>query len=280
MSSLNDSFDRRRFKKVRGSILAVALGAAFAGCPREANPVVYPKHLTPPPAVDPERPGVRGGETAPPPPPPPPVPAEVAAEIRFPDRIPTPTSTYSISLSELGLASGGGTLGSVESVLDRGVRSMGFSEIAYFPYRNGFAMVTRVEQIDAQGLPLPPPNRWSASIANLIKTGGVQWWKALVVPTPGHFRVTIFVVDNQPISADGGTAGEESIQKLLLGPNALSPEITNRPINNTFVCEALVYEYTRRTNDTEAIFSTDPLMLAHDVLVKQGFFAPLTPAGR
>ena len=93
---------------------------------------------------------------------------------------------------------------------------------------DGFALVTRLEQIRPDGTPLDPPDRWSAEVGPVRQFNLRTILRALFTANPGYFRILVFVATPHPFNqSDEEVRREEAVAWLQEGmswlPGAVSP---------------------------------------------------------
>ena len=93
------------------------------------------------------------------------------------------------------------TLQSVSTRLERALDAAGYSERSFYWIPGGFALVSRIEQIRADASPMGAPERWSVTMHRPVRQGLAAIIKALFDAPPGHYRVIVFVVTDQPFAA-------------------------------------------------------------------------------
>lgn len=152
--------------------------------------------------------------------------------------------TFALLLNHHGLA----TFGDVDSILHRALSATGYDTMSYFATPHGFALVTRIEQIEATGAPRPPPWRWSveAPRITLSEFSLSGYLRALFTANPGHYRVLTFVVTDSPIKqTEQHVTIEEATLWMHEGVVALPRAIASKRWTATAACVALVYEFVR-----------------------------------
>jgi hypothetical protein len=125
---------------------------------------------------------------------------------------------------------------------------------------DGFAIVTKMEAIDADGRPKPGTERWSGPNDRLPPhfSGIADYLKALFTARPGFYRIIVFAVTDRPSSptADGMSAREA--QGLLIGGADQLPTTMRRiPFRQDGRCLALIYEFERPSENDSARFVTN-----------------------
>ena len=77
---------------------------------------------------------------------------------------PPPTPTTQAVLDRTLLARNAATLGDVAERLTTALAGLGYSERSFYRAPGGFALATRLEQIEFNGTPKAEPLRWSAGL--------------------------------------------------------------------------------------------------------------------
>ena len=127
--------------------------------------------------------------------------------------------------------------------------AMGYVQRAHYWVPDGYALVTRVEQIERNGRPRPMPYRFSAQLPppDSLK----DYFAGLFTSPPGYFRIIVFVVTDIEFNDTAAPLGEPEATGLLeRGPAVLPPAIADRPLPLKTKCTALIYEYQKSSVDT------------------------------
>jgi hypothetical protein len=173
------------------------------------------------------------------------------------------------------------TLGDIDAILVKALDKNGYVERAYFAVPGGFALVTRLEQIDLDGKPMSPPARWSDhSTLSLQNFSLREYLRSLLTANPGYYRIIAFVVTPVSFSESKKIISEaESSDWLRSGSNYLPGSVARMPSPANVECTALVYEFKRRSAATD---SPDQITLllpsqldSHVHLVNSGLWASL-----
>ncbi|RYY46207.1 MAG: carboxypeptidase-like regulatory domain-containing protein [Chitinophagaceae bacterium] len=148
-------------------------------------------------------------------------------------------------------------------------------ENAYYYVPNGFALVTKAEQITEDGLPLQPPDRWSAKVSSLKKVSFLSYLNALIFPAVGYFRVIVFIVTDKEFKASGKKVKkDDAIKWLKDGMNTLPVTIGNKKFGNNYNCTALIYQYKKPESAQAALLNPSDTS-ADEQLRKTNFFSSL-----
>jgi hypothetical protein len=135
-------------------------------------------------------------------------------------------------------------LGDVNNRLVAALESSGYVGKSYFAVPDGFALVTQLEQINADGTSRPVPDRWAANVGTLHSFSLSEYLKALFTANVGHYRIIVFVLTPHPFSqADAKVSREEALDWIRKGGNQLPSSIAALPFTPDFACTALIYEF-------------------------------------
>jgi hypothetical protein len=101
-----------------------------------------------------------------------------------------------------------GRLGDANVILQNALRRTGYDTVSYLAVPHGFALVTRIEQIDNTGEPKPGASRWSLEVQPLgfRKFSLSAYLHAQFYADPGRYRVLAFVVTDSPVPRIGRVA--------------------------------------------------------------------------
>jgi hypothetical protein len=218
---------------------------------------------SPPPIARPRTKASRSEEAAPPPapyPPPPPVETEAlfieqAPETdqrppSFPWPPPRPSARVVLDRAaidaELGQAR---LLGSIADVLFYGLYAAGHYDAGFMSAPGGFAIVTRVEQIDENGSPLPEPDRWAAEIGAPPRRSWLDVLSALFEAPHGFYRIIVLVVTDK--AAGSGPAPDEATARGWAADAFafLPEEVRREELTDDHQVIALVYEFEKTADD-------------------------------
>ncbi len=161
---------------------------------------------------------------------------------------PKASATLTFHNEDLGLATAGGfSLGRIDRKLSRNLAACGYFERAYYAVPGGFALVTRLEQIEADGSPSDGETRWQLALPGRYKFWTATFWKDLLVGAKGYYRVIVFVVtdrvaDRRPENVDP----EEAMNWLGNGARRVPPRIRDAAFTPEHRVTVYVYEFERR----------------------------------
>lgn len=126
----------------------------------------------------------------------------------------------------------------------------GYVEKSYYSVPDGFAIVTRLEQINSDGTPKENSERWIAEIQPLRKFSLDEYLKALFKARIGYYRVIVFIITPHPFSQTNvETSATEAQVWLSDGLNVLPNVIGQKEFVPEYQCTALVYEFEQHSTD-------------------------------
>jgi hypothetical protein len=139
-------------------------------------------------------------------------------------------------------------------VLSAALSRAGYVEKSYYAVPQGFALVTRLEQIADDASPMPLPARWSLEAPRLQTFSLQNYLLALLKAPAGYYRVLLFVVTDVPFSQSSRRiTGEEAVALVRAGLNVLPEFIAKLPYTPETVCTVLVYEFRRREGKPDVL---------------------------
>ena len=170
-------------------------------------------------------------------------PADSATMISFP----WPPPAFSCqSVLDPKLLKGAKKLKDVDQLLSTALESLHYDDKTYYFIPGGFALVSRIEQINEQGESLPPPARWSVETASQKELSWKEYIRRLFFTTQGYFRIIVFVVTDRPFAAsDDKVSREVAMDWVLHGMNVLPAKIGGMSLSASSNCTALIYEYQK-----------------------------------
>jgi hypothetical protein len=160
---------------------------------------------------------------------------------RFP--WPPPQCAQRQTLTE-SLATSCRTLADVNGRLRKALNGKGYQQRSYFQTPNGFALVTQLEQFSTDGVSKTEKHRWVDYPVQENFDGLFSYLQALFMPMPGHFRMFVFVVTDQPYNQSSRqVTKEEAVGWLSQGLNLLPSEVGQRRLNDRHYLDVLIYEF-------------------------------------
>ncbi|MGH8533132.1 MAG: hypothetical protein ACREV1_10525 [Gammaproteobacteria bacterium] len=192
---------------------------------------------------------------------------------------PPRASTKEVIPSELLESKSGATsLRDVERRISEVLRENGYFERSYYAVPDGFALVTKIEQINDDGTPKEGPQRWSLGVPRLYKFTLEAYLSALFLAPPGYYRVIVFIVTAHPIvQSEAKVTPKETGDWLRAGADRLPESIGALDFSREgYACTALVYEFRRRTESDEPAILDPGNIPGRIHLVKAGLWEALT----
>ena len=197
-------------------------------------------------------------------------------DLKFPEfPWPPPEASASVEITELVKESRGKItkLGDVDNKLRRAFEASGYVEKSYFAVPDGFALVTRLEQINPDGTP-KDPGRWSLEREPLRNFSLREYLRALFFADPGLFRVVVFIVTPHPFSqSDKVIERDEAIDWLRVGLNRLPSSVASQEYTDEFRATALIYQF--ENPETREPRLSPSHLTGRDHLVGSGFLLML-----
>ena len=123
----------------------------------------------------------------------------------------------------------------------------GYYERRYYAVPEGFALVTRMEQIESDGTSKQGPQRWTLQPPLYAEFSITAYFAALLRGMPGYYRVIVFVVTPFPFEQSTAKVTPNEIEEWYSGGlNRLPPSIGNLEFSHEgYACTALIYEFER-----------------------------------
>ena len=196
--------------------------------------------------------------------------------VQFPWPPPRASATEIIPRELLEAKWGPTLLRDVDSKITQALKQTGYYESSYYAVPKGFAIATRIEQIEEDGSPKKEPQRWSLESQPLDEFTIAAYLKALFLSKPGYYRVIVFVVTPHLLTQSSvDTTPEEAKKWLSGGHNRLPGSIGNMEFLETYTCTALIYEFERQAESEEPRFRQPGRIPGHLHLVKAGIWRSL-----
>lgn len=160
----------------------------------------------------------------------------------FPDPVPPPSSTQQFSL-----LTSKATVGEVADALRGLLQKGGHEQVAWYGFRDGFALISAAEQTSLSWQHLSGNARWLTGVPTPV--GAFELFKALFVIKPGFYRVFVFTVSStsSPASGPSPTMGDAE-QLLKGGAPSLPGEVRKRTATNMVII-GYVYAFTKKNDD-------------------------------
>lgn len=137
-------------------------------------------------------------------------------------------------------------LADVNAQIVHALDASAYSERSYYAVPGGFALVTRIEQINPDGTPKQDDSRWSVETGPLNSFSLSNYLRALFTSNPGYFRIIVFVVSSSAFTQDRESVErEQAIEWLAGGLNKLPEALGARLYTSAYATTALIYEFEK-----------------------------------
>jgi hypothetical protein len=137
-------------------------------------------------------------------------------------------------------------LGTVARAIESAFKQAGYGEKSYYSVPGGFAMASRMEQMNEDGSSKGSADRWSLEVPRMSTFSLSLYLTALFRGRPGYYRVIVFVVTPQPFSQSSAKiTSEDAGAWVSSGLNKLPEKMTNQEYSPAHTCTALIYEFKR-----------------------------------
>ena len=137
-------------------------------------------------------------------------------------------------------------LGTAARAIESAFQQAGYGEKSYYSVPGGFAMASRMEQMNQDGSSKGSADRWSLEVPRMSTFSLSLYLTALFRGRPGYYRVIVFVVTSQPFSQSSAKiTSEEAGVWISSGLNKLPEKMANQEYSPAHTCTALIYEFKR-----------------------------------
>jgi hypothetical protein len=173
----------------------------------------------------------------------------------FPWPPPKPSATASLTLGSLRqTAVIKLTYNDVNERISNALAGAGFDEKSYYGVPNGFAVVTRLEQMDVDGYP-EYSNRWQSSLepVSLTTFSLNKYLEALFGAPKGHYRLFVFIVTSETVMSSGTPVTQQEAETWFLGGgNRLPRQMGIWPYTDEHRTAVYIYEFVQSGVGAEA----------------------------
>jgi PEGA domain len=172
------------------------------------------------------------------------------------------------------------TLQQASDEISRAMDDAGYEQRSYFwldkDHRPGFAIITHIEQIQADGVPVRA-GRWSFDLPNYGPFSIQTFLKALTSADTGNYRLIALVLSRVPFEEKKEPITQEQVGALNRGAKFLARTTDSDAIVTTdYHCIAYIYEFERKTRSDAPVFKETSDVSATDHLKSTGLFINLT----
>ncbi len=164
----------------------------------------------------------------------------------------------------------------VDSILRSALDNSGYSESSYFAVPGGFAIATRIEQINKNGIPKSGEERWALKSSPINPfTNFSAYVNALFKGNPGYYRVIVFIITSDGFSQGKTEPGKAEVERWFNeGFNILPTETGQSEYTDHYRCTALIYEI-KITPQSSTVIPGSLTGKTH--LVRSGIWSNLQP---
>lgn len=162
----------------------------------------------------------------------------------FPWPPPRPTVRDLLARDLLARPAPPASFGAVADRLLAALEECGYHDRSFYGVPGGFALATRLEQIEPDGTPRPEPERWSQAVpAHEVFDLG-SFLRALFSAPEGHYRVLVFVAREGPVPLSDEEVDREMADAWAIGGDlALPPALAARPWGDGHRVTVLIYQF-------------------------------------
>lgn len=137
------------------------------------------------------------------------------------------------------------TFKDVDWIISTALTRSGYDERSYFAVPYGFAVVTRLEQINIFGKP-DYSNRWASELSpiQLYDFSLSNYLEALFLAPQGYYRVFVFIITSDIIIQSGTPVSQSDVQGWITeGANKLPVWMETLRFTEDHDCTVYVYEF-------------------------------------
>jgi hypothetical protein len=196
---------------------------------------------------------------------------------RFPWPPPQASAAEIIPRRLLEVQAGPTRLRDVDRRISEALEQNGYYDSSYYAVPAGFALVTRMEQIESDATSKRGRERWALTTSRLVRFSLSSYLAALFRATPGYYRVIVFLVTPYPFAQSAAEVTQEEAMKWLSeGFNCLPGSIGDLDYSaEGYACTALIYEFERAAETEGARIQLPGRIPGRTHLVKAGIWEVL-----
>jgi hypothetical protein len=166
----------------------------------------------------------------------------------FPWPPPKPSTIANLTLGSLPQKAGTGlTFHDVDERISQALTAAGYDEKSYYGVPNGFAIVTRLEQMNLDGSP-ENSDRWVSSLSplSLTRFSLAKYLEALFGVPKGHYRIFVFIITSDIVIQSGTPVTQGEAQTWFVeGANKLPSDMETLPYTNEHTTTVYIYEFVQ-----------------------------------
>ena len=197
----------------------------------------------------------------------------------FPDLIPKASASTSLATSCLGIQHAGAPqLDEVSHALEGILHNAGYTELRYFAYRDGFALLTRIEVIDDAGK--PAASRWDIVDPHVFKFTVKSYIDSVFKGPPRRSRFMAFIVSDSDVETSSSAPTMGVLSKTFYEGVAddLPVELKHKTLGPDTKIHVFVYEFLRPKGDLNpdaSLLVVPGTISARDHLIAAALSPPL-----
>lgn len=165
----------------------------------------------------------------------------------------------------------------VDALLCSALDNCGYSESSYYAVPGGFAIATRIEQINKNGIPKPGESRWSLKTSPINPFSDFSaYMSALFKGNPGYYRVIVFIITPNGFKQGATEPGKAEVEGWFSGGfNILPADVGRRAYTDDYRCTALIYEFKKTPQSSKPVIPGSLTGKTH--LMRSGIWSNLQP---
>ncbi|MES2276661.1 MAG: hypothetical protein V4592_11615 [Bacteroidota bacterium] len=149
-----------------------------------------------------------------------------------------PPKGYSLQILQRELFEKCATLKDVNRILLSAINKCGYDDHSYYAIPNGFALVTKIEEINSDGTSVAGDARFSLNVHDKMSVFN------FFVARKGYFRVFAFIVTNEAFKPTNDVVNQQMAEDWVeSGSNMLPAQIGAKKFTEDYACSVIVYEF-------------------------------------
>lgn len=190
---------------------------------------------------------------------------------------PPPKASAAESIPDKWLRTGPATtLADVADKFEKALRLAHYEQRSYYAVPHGFALATQLEQIKADGTPMPGMDRWKIGTPSVGNLSLLTFIEALAHAPAGYYRAIVFVVTDAPWVQSSTAPSDAQIKGWASGgAHALPASIGALQYGDGYQTQALIYEFQKGTSGPAKTLLPSPVS-GETHLDKGGIWEPLS----
>jgi len=142
-------------------------------------------------------------------------------------------------------------LGEVADSIVQALERAGHVEWSYYSIPGGFALATRLENLEPDGT--PKADRWTSSVGLSREFSIREYLRALFTAPAGYFRIIVLAVTSEPFTpTEASPTRDQAMEWISFGGTGLPHAIADLPFGVDYQCIALIYEFEKLESGAKA----------------------------